>query len=159
LLKIRIYTKKRHIEKIKNFCKDIGIDFEIYTISNDSTNTFETTNFDGDDFDLGISYCYPRKILSPLLTAPKQGFINFHPGKLPEYKAPDQSLKAIENKEVNWGVSVHEMNEKYDSGKIIETLEIKLHEPPTDRKELMAITHYFLFELFKNTLKKIIQQN
>ena len=156
-MEVRIFTKKRHVEKIENFCKLLNIKYKIYTVEDDPTDGFETRESVGKEFELGISYCYPRKILDPLLSAPKLGFINFHPGKLPDYKAPDQALKAIEKQEVNWGVTVHYMSEQYDEGKIIEMMPIMLHEPPTDRKELMAVTHYFLFELFKKTIKEFIK--
>ena len=66
-----------------------------------------------------------------------------------------ESTDAINNREIQWGVTVHKMDEDYDTGPIIETLDIKLHEPPTSTVELGAVSHYFLFILFKNTIKKI----
>ena len=56
---------------------------------------------------------------------------------------------------MNWGVTVHQMDENYDTGPIIEVLDIKLNEPPTSTTELGAVSHYFLFILFKNTINKI----
>jgi len=109
-------------------------------------------------FDLGVSYCYPRKITEPLLTLPNKGFINYHPGPLPKYKGPTELENAIKNEEKNWGVTVHYMDENYDTGKIIKIKQIKLHEPPIDPKELGAISHYFLFQLFKETIKKIYDE-
>ena len=47
------------------------------------------------------------------------------------------------------------MDENYDTGPIIEVLDIKLNEPPTSTTELGAVSHYFLFILFKNTINKI----
>ena len=108
-----------------------------------------------DVFDLGVSYCYPRKVTDPLLSLPAKGFVNYHPGPLPNYKGPKESTDAINNREMQWGVTVHKMDEDYDTGSIIETLDIKLHEPPTSTVELGAVSHYFLFILFKNTIKKI----
>lgn len=144
---IRIYTKERHISKISNFFKLKNIKFEIYT-------EIDYSNIDS--FDLGISYCYPKKIKEPLLSKPGNGFINYHPGPLPKYKGPNEYQDAIKNKEVNWGVTVHKMTENFDDGEILKVKEIKLHEAPNSIKELGSISHYFLFELFKETIDEYI---
>jgi len=51
------------------------------------------------------------------------------------------------------------MNEEYDTGPIIRVKEISLHEPPTSTQELGAISHYFLFQLFKDTINEIFKIN
>jgi len=143
---IRVYTKTRHIKKIKEFLTSQNVPFEIFTI-NDTIQK--------NDFDFGVSYCYPRKISRELLDIPQKGFVNFHPAPLPKYKGPTELIDAIKNKEVDWGVTVHHMNEEYDSGKIIKIKPIKLHEAPTATEELGAVSHYFLFDLFKETIMDI----
>ena len=147
---IRVYTKTRHIEKIKKILDLENLEHEIFTTKNPPKSEHEF-----DEFDLGVSYCYPRKITDPLLSLPTKGFVNYHPGPLPKYKGPKESTDAINNREIQWGGTVHKMDEDYDTGPIIETLDIKLHEPPTSTVELGAVSHYFLFILFKNTIKKI----
>jgi len=147
---IRIYTKTRHIKKIEKFLSSQKIHFEIFTTKDEPKKT---------NFDLGVSYCYPRKISKELLAIPKKGFVNYHPGPLPKYKGPTELTDAIKNKEINWGVTIHQMNEEYDSGKIIKVKKIKLHEPPTATEELGAVSHYFLFDLFKETILDIYLKN
>jgi len=149
---IRIYTKTRHISKIDKFLNQINLEHEIFTTLNPPKHELTP-------FDLGVSYCYPRKITEPLLSLPPKGFINYHPGPLPKYKGPKESTDAINNKEMHWGVTVHKMDENYDTGPIIEVLNIELHEPPTSTAELGAVSHYFLFKLFKDTIKKIYENN
>ena len=56
---IYVYTKPRHIKKINNFLDSNNIEHKIFTE--------ETLGVS--DFDLGVSYCYPRKIKDPLLFA------------------------------------------------------------------------------------------
>ena len=146
---IRVYTKERHREKIKNFLNSINLKHQIYTINDQPIL---------EKFDLGISYVYPRKIMNPLLTTPKKGFVNYHPGPLPKFKGPHQYINAIESKEMDWGVTVHFMDEEYDTGPIIKLKKIKLHEPPNTIDELGAISHYFLFELFKETILDIYNE-
>jgi hypothetical protein len=50
------------------------------------------------------------------------------------------------------------MDENYDTGPIIRIKEIELHEPPTSPQELGAISHYFLFQLFKETIIEITKK-
>jgi methionyl-tRNA formyltransferase len=147
---IRVYTKTRHIQKIEKFLKMLNLENQIFTTDD------EEVPLSG--FDLGVSYCYPKKITDPLLSAPKKGFINFHPAPLPEYKGPNEMEQGIKNREISWGVTVHLMDENYDTGKIIKILKIKLHEPPTNTNELAAISHYFLFDLFKDTIADIYNE-
>lgn len=143
---IRVYTKESHISKISNFFNENKIDFEIFTVKDNSPLN---------EFELGVSYCYPRKITEPLLSTPKKGFVNFHPGPLPKYKGPNEYEDAIKNREIHWGVTVHFMDENYDAGPVIQVKRFELHEPSTSVQELGAISHYFLFDLFKNTIQDL----
>jgi len=156
---IRVYTKTRHIEKIRKFLDDNSIDYRIFTTKDDPSENFETSYFDNKPFELGVSYCYPRKISEPLLSASRLGFVNYHPAPLPDYKGPTELDKAIKNKETHWGVTVHYMDENYDAGKIIKIKKIDLQEPPTSTLELGAVSHYFLFDLFKETIEKILNKS
>lgn len=147
---IRVYTKDIHISKIHKFLNSVNIENEIYTIKDNPTQK---------PFDLGVSYCYPRKITEPLLSTPKRGFVNYHPGPLPKYKGPNEYEDAIQNKEIHWGVTIHFMNKDYDAGPIIKVKSFDLHEPPTSVQELGAVSHYFLFHLFKETINEIYNDN
>jgi len=146
--KIFVFTKERHIEKIRKFLDILKLEYEIFT---------STDKISDNKFDLGISYCYPKKIKNPLLSKPRLGFVNFHPGPLPEYKGPYEYENAIKNKEIKWGVSAHYMNEEFDTGEIIEVYHFDLHENPKTISELGAISHYFLFELFKKKIPEILK--
>jgi len=143
---IRVYTKSRHVSKIVDFLNSLNLEHEVFTKEDSIPDT---------TFDLGVSYCYPKKISNQLLEIPKIGFVNYHPGPLPEYKGPNEYENAIKNKETQWGVTVHHMTEEYDSGEIIKILKFNLHEPPSSIEELGAISHYFLFNLFKETINNI----
>ena len=93
---IRVYTKARHIEKIHRFLNSSKLEHEIFTTINPPSKEREL-----EQFELGVSYCYPRKVTEPLLSLPPKGFINYHPGPLPKYKGPKESTDAINNKETN----------------------------------------------------------
>lgn len=148
---IQVYTKSRHVSKIEKFLDSQNLENEIFTINNENSSKSK--------FDLGVSYCYPRKIENPLLDSPTKGFVNYHPAPLPKYRGPTELDDAIKNKETEWGVTVHYMDKNYDTGNIIKVKKIVLHEPPTSPQELGAVSHYFLFQLFKETILDIFQGN
>lgn len=54
-----------------------------------------------------------------LFQLPPKGFINFHYGKLPEYRGPEPIFSQIANGEKNPGLTVHVVTEKVDAGPII----------------------------------------
>ena len=147
---IRVYTKERHIQKIKKFLEQQNVKFEIVTKDEKTSSKL---------FDLGVSYVYPKKIIEPTLSIPKKGFVNYHPGPLPKYVGPNEYINAINNQETHWGVTVHYMNEEFDKGPIIKVKNFDLHEPPTSVEELGAVSHYFLFQLFKETVMDLYNKN
>ena len=143
-MKIWVFTKTRHVEKISKFLKTLDCSFQIFTIHNLPQKI--------EPFDLGVSYCYSRLITDPLLSTPRMGFINFHPAPLPEFKGGDPYTEAIQKKVTKWGVTAHYMNHIYDKGPIIKVLTFPLHEPPTSREEIGALAHYFNFINFKDVI-------
>ncbi len=56
----------------------------------------------------------------------KGKIINIHPSLLPEYKGLDTHRRVLENKEIYTGCTVHHVNSKLDSGKIILQKKIKV---------------------------------
>ena len=48
---------------------------------------------------------------------------------MPEYRGGSVYEEAIENKETHWGVTLHLMDEHYDTGQIIKRVNIELHVP------------------------------
>ena len=77
----------------------------------------------------------------------KKGFVNYHPAPLPKYKGPNEIETAIKNKEIHWGVSVHYMDEDYDTGSIIEVFKFDLHEPPTAIAETWSSVTLLSFQI------------
>jgi phosphoribosylglycinamide formyltransferase-1 len=70
--------------------------------------------------------------------------INIHPSLLPKYKGLDTHKRAIEAKDKYAGSTVHYVNAKLDSGKIIIQKKIKIFKkdtPNTLAKRVLAIEH------------------
>lgn len=59
---------------------------------------------------------FPFKIPSSVLKLPAYGFYNFHFGLLPQYQGPDAIFWQIRNQEPYGGISVHQMDENFDTG-------------------------------------------
>jgi hypothetical protein len=83
--------------------------------------------------DLGIC-AYFTKLSSQVFTHPHLGFINIHPGILPEYAGRLPSLAAVCAHEKQAGVSLHWMNDHLDQGDLIDirVFPIRYHEGPSE---------------------------
>ena len=64
----------------------------------------------------------------------KGKILNVHPSLLPKYKGLNTHKRAIENKEKFSGCTIHFVNSKLDSGKIILQKKIKLKSNDTPKK-------------------------
>ncbi|HEY9885739.1 MAG TPA: formyltransferase family protein [Vampirovibrionales bacterium] len=62
---------------------------------------------------------FPYKIPEKVLDIPQHGFFNFHTGLLPAYRGPDPIFWQILNQENNGGVTVHQMDENFDTGPLV----------------------------------------
>ena len=140
---IRILTKTRHKKEISDFLNTKNVAFEIYT---------RFDKIPDSDYDLGVSYCWSKLIKEPDLSRPKKGWINYHTAPLPEYPGGDPYTDGFNDKVMKWGVTLHYMDENYDTGPIIERRSFPLHHPPLSRQELGAIAHYNNMTMFKETI-------
>jgi len=70
--------------------------------------------------------------------------LNIHPSLLPKYKGLNTHVKAIKNKDKYSGCTVHLVNSKLDSGRIINQKKVrinKLDTPETLAKKILAHEH------------------
>ncbi len=81
--------------------------------------------------DLIISFNCPQPLRRELISIPKKGCINIHFGMLPEYRGILSIMYALLNGEKNFGVTVHYIDEKLDSGDIIVQEKIPITEKDT----------------------------
>lgn len=66
-----------------------------------------------------VMMTFPYIIPGELLSLFPKGFINFHYGKLPEYRGPEPIFTQIVKQEKNPGLCVHVVTEGVDSGPVI----------------------------------------
>ena len=85
------------------------------------------------------------KILSKNFIAKFKGkILNIHPSLLPKYKGLNTHQKALDNKEKYSGCTVHIVNSKLDSGKIILQKKVKISKIETKNslaKKILAEEH------------------
>lgn len=143
-MKYGIFTKPIHVEKIVNFLNQ-HTDLD-YVISTDKQEIYAY------EFDIGVSYCFPFKVD---IKYGKRHWYNYHPGPLPEYPGLRNYVNAIADKKRHYGVALHEMTEEIDKGAIIKVFVFPLASLPVSTNELGNIAHYWLFQLFKETIEKL----
>ena len=95
------------------------------------------------------------KILSKDFIRKFQGkILNIHPSLLPKYKGLNTHHRAIQNKEKYSGCTVHLVNSKLDSGKIILQKKVKLSKketPSSLQKKILKHEHI----LYPKAIRKI----
>tara|TARA_B100001564_G_scaffold318835_1_gene295708 strand:- start:36 stop:614 length:579 start_codon:yes stop_codon:yes gene_type:complete len=85
----------------------------------------------------------------------KGKILNIHPSLLPKYKGLNTHEKAIKNKDKYSGCTVHFVNSKLDSGKIINQKKVRIHNsdtPKTLAKKILIQEH----KLYPAAIKKLL---
>ena len=88
----------------------------------------------------------------------KGKILNIHPSLLPKYKGLNTHKRALRNKEKYSGCSVHLVNSKLDSGKIILQKKVRVYKndnPETLAKRILKQEH----KIFPLALNKLISNS
>ena len=83
------------------------------------------------DVDVAVVCSFNYKIPKVLLESTKDGFINVHPSMLPKYRGGNPYSRVIMNGETETGVTVHFMDEGFDTGDIIAQKAYHIHSKAT----------------------------
>jgi len=95
----------------------------------DSPKLIETIR--GLDADIAVVCSFNYKIPKILMKATKDGFINVHPSMLPKYRGGNPYSRVIMNGETETGVTIHFMDEGFDTGDIIAQKPYHIHSKAT----------------------------
>ena len=109
--------------------------------------------------DLLIVGTWKEKIKPETFNIPKIASINVHPSLLPKYRGPNPYLQTILNGENETGVTIHLINEKYDSGAILKQKPIKIYENDTSkdlRERTVREARNLITELLEDLNSKIL---
>ena len=99
------------------------------------------------------------KILSEnFIKKSKLKILNIHPSLLPKYKGLNTHMRAIKNKDKFSGCTVHFVNKKLDSGKIILQKKIKINKNETVKsleKKILIIEN----KIYPLAIMKVVKSN
>jgi formyltetrahydrofolate-dependent phosphoribosylglycinamide formyltransferase len=99
------------------------------------------------------------KILSKEFIKNYKGkIINIHPSLLPKYKGINTFKRILKNREKITGCTVHYVNHKLDSGKIILKKSFKISQND-DEKSLKEKTQILEYKAFSEAIRKIYFRN
>ena len=83
------------------------------------------------EVDVAVVCSFNYKIPKVLLNSTKDGFINVHPSLLPKYRGGNPYSRVIMNGEADTGVTIHFMDESFDTGDIIIQKGYHIHSKAT----------------------------
>jgi methionyl-tRNA formyltransferase len=156
-IKFIITTKKqkKNIHKIKNIIIDKNC--LIFSDGFPHKNRKILKLLVKEKIHLGISTGFPNLIRKKFLNMFKEGMINIHPAFLPFNKGSHSAFWSILNYKP-YGSSLHFMNEKFDSGNIIDQIKIKNNLFKT-AEEIFKESRVAGIQLLKKNLNKIYKGN
>merc|ERR1712093_209645 len=131
---VKVYTQppkkskrgqKINPSPIEVYCKKNNISFKSPEILNVEE---ELKAFKELSANLAIVVAYGKIIPKIFLNTVKFGFINIHASLLPKWRGAAPIQRAIMNEDKNIGVSIMKIEQKLDSGPVLETKEIELDQ-------------------------------
>ena len=155
-IKIKFVVSNNKEAKGLNFSKKYKIESRIFTYSNKQiTENQILKHLKKREIKL-ICLAGFMKILSKNFIRNFQGkILNIHPSLLPKYRGLNTHERAIENNEQYSGCTVHLVNSKLDSGKIILQQKVKINKKDTAKtlkKKIQKNEHL----LYPKAIKKLI---
>ena len=158
-LKVLLIVKKKDkfSDQLINFLKSKKVNLKYLFTEDKNTKLFKKclNNWSGDLlFSFRNRYIFKKKFLKKNI---KIAAINFHSGP-PEYRGVGCANYAIFEKKKNYGVTAHLIDEKIDTGKILQVRRFKIHKS-WNLKKLLEKTHKELLIISKNIIKLFCKNN
>ena len=122
--------KKEHnmFQDFKNFVISRGLNYIDYDELDEPQLIEKIRSL---QIDAAVVCSFNYKIPRVLLESTKDGFINVHPSMLPKYRGGNPYTRVIMNGETETGVTVHFMDEGFDTGDIIAQKAYHIHPKAT----------------------------
>lgn len=76
--------------------------------------------------DVLLSFFWPKRIPKEVLALPKLGAFGTHPSLLPAYRGPDPYFWSLRNGDLETGVTLHRLEETYDTGGIVRQIAVPI---------------------------------
>ena len=107
--------------------------------------------------DILFSVYYRRLVPPEVLRIPPLGCVNIHPGLLPNYRGATPTAWAILNGETTFGITIHHMDETFDTGDIL-VQEVHDIDPDETGYELRGRAMNFGTELLRRNFQGIVNR-
>lgn len=88
---------------------------------------------------LGIVFCCGEKIPMTVAQVPEHGMINLHGSALPEYRGPDPIYWQIRNGETQLKLTVHTLDDAFDTGPILAQYPIEIGPYDTSHRAFNSL--------------------
>jgi methionyl-tRNA formyltransferase len=138
---------------LKQISTDAHIPFQVFEKNNlEGTLTLWLQQHQPD---VVLVKTFPWKISASVLSTPKFGFINFHYAPLPAFRGTNPLFWMIRNRESTGGVTVHQMDEKLDTGDVLLAKEVPIY-PEASFGMLIAQLAYTGLELIMPLLQGLV---
>jgi methionyl-tRNA formyltransferase len=146
--------KSDFADDLKMVCQQQKITLQI--LKNDTLSQQLSTWIIDNQVDVVLVLGFSKKIPASLLNLPRFGFFNIHFGKLPKYGGSFPVFWQIKNQEKEGVLTIHRMDENYDTGPI--AVEIPFEIKPTNTFGIVEANYSYkaingVFQLLDSILK------
>ena len=162
IVSVKLICSNKKNSPLRSFSNKIGINY--YFLDNISPNFFDDfiNHIQSINIDFVVLAGFLLKVPKKLVELYAGNIINIHPSLLPKYGGKGMygmniHNLVIENKEKYSGITIHFVNEEYDSGAIIFQYKYELKKNETAEslvKEIQKIEHSFFPKIILETIKK-----
>lgn len=108
------------------------------------------------DVDVVLSFLFWRLIREPLISLGRSGCLNFHPAPLPDFRGLGGYNVAILDGLREWGVSAHFVDERFDTGDLVEVERFAFDSHTATAYSLDLQSQERLLGLFKRTVGRLL---
>ena len=154
-IKIEIVISNNFSAKGLNYAKKFKIKKKIVNFKDESNSETKILRYLEENQIYLICLAGFMKILSKNFISKFKGkILNIHPSLLPKYKGLNTHKRAIKNKDKYSGCTVHFVNSKLDSGKIILQKKVKIFKNDDERslkRRILKLEHV----LYPKAIKKL----
>ena len=108
------------------------------------------------DVDVVISFLFWKLIREPLISLGRIGCLNFHPAPLPDFRGVGGYNVAILEGLSSWGVSCHFVDERFDTGDVVEVARFPVDPHAETAFSLDLESQEHLLGLFERVLGRAL---
>jgi methionyl-tRNA formyltransferase len=108
------------------------------------------------DVDLVISFLYWKLIREPLISLGRIGCLNFHPAPLPDFRGVGGYNLAVLEGLAEWGVSCHFVDDRFDTGDLVEVERFAIDPDAHTAFSLDLETGEYLVALFRSVIERAL---